>query len=163
MPRKKRPVAPDTPKLRAQILDLFADGKLIIETCKMAGIPTKKLQHMRRDDLDFDAQCWSSQAQGLLIQHDHLVVAMRKAGEQNGVGSGNRVMALRELLNDWKFVAGKLVSRLKDRVELAGPAGHITISWANEPEPTGPVIEHQPTGRELLVEKPGAANGAGHG
>ena len=55
--------------LDERILERLAEGELVTKLCRDETMPSiRQLQRWRRDNAAFDDACWSSEAQGLMIQ-----------------------------------------------------------------------------------------------
>jgi hypothetical protein len=106
----------------------------------------RQLQRWRRDDAEFDDRCWSSEAQGLMIQRSNLIEGMMSAIEVGGPGSSIQIQGLRELLHENGRTAGRLVARMSDRVRVSSDVKHIVIGWQEagnlidiKPNPINPI------------------------
>jgi len=101
-----------------KILELFAGGALVTEVCRDLSISTSTLSKWRRLDSEFDDTCWSAEAQGIMVQRAMLIESMHEAIETTGPGSATRIQGLHNLLHENGRTAGKLVSRMNDRVRI---------------------------------------------
>jgi hypothetical protein len=129
-------------KIEGKILELLAGGSLITEACRELDISPATLNRWRRDDAEFDDRCWSAEGQGVMIQRATLIVGMREAIETTGPGSAVRIQGLHNLLHEVGRTAGKLVSRMNDRVRVdANVAQQIIIGWQDS---SGEVIDVGP-------------------
>ena len=128
--------------LDVRILERLAEGELVTVLCRAATMPSiRQLQRWRRADADFDERCWSAEGQGLMVQRSDYIEKMIAAIDQGGPGSSIQIQGLRELLHENGRTAGKLVSRMNDRVRVDASVQHqhMVISWQGEggtaPEP----------------------------
>ncbi len=110
--------------------------------CRDEEMPSiRQLQRWRKDDTEFDDRCWSSEGQGLMVQRSTYIEGMMKAIEQGGPGSSIQIQGLRELLHENGRTAGKLVSRMNDRVRVDASVEHhgYFIGW-DDGTSTEPVL-----------------------
>ena len=120
-----------------QILELFAGGALITEVCRELNISPSTLSKWRRVDNEFDENCWSAEGQGIMVQRALLIERMYEAIETSGPGSAIRIQGLHNLLHENGRTAGKLVSRMNDRVRVDAKVeqyGYF-IGWDDGPSP----------------------------
>ena len=105
--------------LDERVLERLAEGELVTKLCRDDKMPSiRQLQRWRRDDAEFDDVCWSSEAQGLMIQRSNLIEGMMSAIEEGGPGSGVQIQGLRELLHENGRTSGRLIARMNDRAHL---------------------------------------------
>jgi hypothetical protein len=122
--------------LDERILEQLAEGALVTVLCRDDAMPSiRQLQRWRKDDTEFDDRCWSAEGQGLMVQRSSYIEQMMKAIEAGGPGSSIQIQGLRELLHENGRTAGKLVSRMNDRVRVDANVEHrsYVISWADDP------------------------------
>ena len=121
--------------LDERILERLAEGELVTKLCRDETMPSiRQLQRWRRDNAAFDDACWSSEAQGLMIQRSNLIEGMMSAIEEGGPGSSVQIQGLRELLHENGRTAGKLVARMNDRVRVDTNVAHqIVVGWRDSP------------------------------
>ena len=79
---------------------------------------------------------------------------MKAAISEGGPGSAIKMQGLRELLNENTRTAGRLVSRMSDRVFVASTVQHVVVGWRNEDGSAGH-INHEPTGLLVDLERHG--------
>ena len=123
-----------TKKIEGEILELLAGGSLITEACRELGVSPATLNRWRRSDTEFDDRCWSAEGQGIMIQRATLIESMREAIDTTGPGSATRIQGLHNLLHEVGRTAGKLVSRMNDRVRVDNNVAHqIVVGWRDSP------------------------------
>jgi hypothetical protein len=128
--------------LDERILESLAEGVLVTVLCRDDKMPSiRQLQRWRRDDEAFDDRCWSSEAQGLMVQRSELIEGMMKAIDVGGPGSSVQIQGLRELLHENGRTAGRLVARMSDRVKVSSDITHVIIGW----ESAGNIIDALPS------------------
>ena len=123
--------------LDERIQESLAEGILVTKLCREEKMPAiRQLQRWRRDDASFDDACWSAEAQGLMVQRSNLIEGMLSAIQDGGPGSSIQIQGLRELLQENGRTAGRLVSRMSDRVQarVESPR-HITVGWLDAWDP----------------------------
>jgi hypothetical protein len=129
-------------KLDEKVLELLAGGALITEVCRELGVSTSTLSKWRRSDREFDEACWSAEAQGIMVQRSTLIEDMREAIDTPGPGSATRIQGIHNLLHENGRTAGKLVSRMNDRVRVDASVSHqMIIGWQ---EASGELIDLVP-------------------
>ena len=137
--------------LDEQILERLAEGELVTKMCRDDAMPSiRQLQRWRRADVEFDSSCWSSEAQGLMVQRSELIESMHGAIKEGGPGSSTQIQGLRELLHENGRTAGRLVARMSDRVNVNGQVEHqhIIIGW----QETDSDIIHIPSDERKYVD-----------
>ena len=136
--------------LDERILEQLAEGALVTVLCRDESMPSiRQLQRWRKADTEFDDRCWSAEGQGLMVQRSSYIEQMMKAIEQGGPGSSIQIQGLRELLHENGRTAGKLVSRMNDRVRVDATVethGYF-IGWADDPA-SDPVLINE--GRDYV-------------
>jgi len=140
-----------TKTLDEQILERLAEGELVTKMCRDDAMPSiRQLQRWRRADVEFDSSCWSSEAQGLMVQRSELIVSMHETIKEGGPGSSTQIQGLRELLHKNGRTAGRLVARMSDRVNVNGQVEHqhIIIGW----QETDSDIIHVPSDEQKYVD-----------
>lgn len=140
-----------TKTLDEQILERLAEGELVTKMCRDDAMPSiRQLQRWRRADVEFDSSCWSSEAQGLMVQRSELIVSMHETIKEGGPGSSTQIQGLRELLHENGRTAGRLVARMSDRVNVNGQVEHqhIIIGW----QETDSDIIHVPSDERKYVD-----------
>ena len=117
--------------LDERILERLAEGELVTKLCRDDKMPSiRQLQRWRRSDTEFDDRCWSAEARGIMIQRATLIENMLEAIETTGPGSAIRIQGLHNLLHENGRTAGKLVSRMNDRVRIdKNVTSQIIIGW----------------------------------
>ena len=129
--------------LDERILERLAEGALVTALCRDEAMPSiRQLQRWRRHDTEFDEHCWSAEGQGLMVQRSSYIEGMMAAIENGGPGSSIQIQGLRELLHENGRTAGKLVSRMNDRVRVDASVehSHMVISWQTEDAPSDPIL-----------------------
>ena len=123
--------------LDERILESLAEGILVTKLCRDEKMPNiRQLQRWRRTDALFDDACWSSEAQGLMIQRSNLIEGMLSAIKDGGPGSSIQIQGLRELLHENGRTAGRLVARMSDRAQVrVEKPRHLTIGWLDAWDP----------------------------
>jgi hypothetical protein len=116
-----------------KVLEELANGELVTVLCRRDDMPSlNTLQRWRRKENEFDDKCWSAEAQGVMIKRSSYIEQMEEAIAEGGPGSAIKMQGLRELLNENTRTAGRLVSRMSDRVSVDNSVKHYVISWAND-------------------------------
>ena len=140
-----------TKTLDEQILERLAEGKLVTKMCRDDTMPSiRQLQRWRRADVEFDSSCWSSEAQGLMVQRSELIVSMHEAIKEGGPGSSTISKAFVNCSMKTVGQAGRLVARMSDRVNVNGQVEHqhIIIGW----QETDSDIIHVPSDERKYVD-----------
>ena len=110
------------------------------------------LQRCRRQESVFDDRCWSAEAQGMMIKRSSYIEQMEEAIAEGGPGSAIKMQGLCELLNENTWTAGRLVSRMSDRVSVASTVKHVVVGWRNQDGSVEP-ISHKPAALTTNAEK----------
>jgi hypothetical protein len=142
-------------KIEEEILELLAGGALITETCRELDITPATLNRWRRSDEAFDDRCWSAEGQGIMIQRATLIEDMHEAIKTTGPGSATRIQGLHNLLHEVGRTAGKLVSRMNDRVRVSADVTHVIVGWESDGDiidalPADSLLSNQVNGRQHL-------------
>ena len=127
-----------------KVLEELANGELVTVLCRRDDMPSlNTLQRWRRKEKEFDDKCWSAEAQGVMIKRSSYIEQMEEAIAEGGPGSAIKMQGLRELLNENTRTAGRLVSRMSDRVSVASTVQHVVVGWRNQDGSVEPV-GHRP-------------------
>ena len=76
-----------------------------------------------------------------MIKRSSYIEQMEEAIAEGGPGSAIKMQGLRELLNENTRTAGRLVSRMSDRVSVASTVQHV-VWWRNQNGLVEPVGHH---------------------
>ena len=137
-------MSPPKKKQQEMVLEELANGQLVTVLCRRSDMPSlNTLQRWRRHEREFDDRCWSAEAQGVMIKRSSYIEQMEEAIAEGGPGSAIKMQGLRELLNENTRTAGRLVSRMSDRVSVASTVQHVVIGWRNQDGSVEP-IDHKP-------------------
>ena len=79
-----------------------------------------------------------------MIKRSSYIEQMEEAIAEGGPGSAIKMQGLRELLNENTRTAGRLVSRMSDRVSVASTVQHVVVEWRNQDGSVEP-ISHEST------------------
>ena len=124
------------------MLEELANGQLVTVLCRRNDMPSlNTLQRWRRHESEFDDRCWSAEAQGVMIKRSSYIEQMEEAIAEGGPGSAIKMQGLRELLNENTRTAGRLVSRMSDRLSVASTVQHV-VWWRNQNGLVEPVGHH---------------------
>ena len=82
-----------------------------------------------------------------MIKRSSYIEQMEQAIDEGGTGSAIKMEGLRELLNENTRTAGRLVSRMSDRVAIENTVKHYALSWRDTDGSITP-INHD--GREYI-------------
>ena len=136
-----------------KVLEELANGELVTVLCRSDDMPSlNTLQRWRRKENEFDDRCWFAEAQGVIIKRSSYIEQMEEAIAESGPGSAIKMQGLRELLNENTRTAGRLVSRMSDRVSVASTVQHVVVEWRNQDGSVEP-ISHEPTVLTTYAEK----------
>ncbi len=138
-------MSPPKKQQQEMVLEELANGQLVTVLCRRSDMPSlNTLQRWRRHESEFDDRCWSAEAQGVMIKRSSYIEQMEEAIAEGGPGSAIKMQGLRELLNENTRTAGRLVSRMSDRVSVASTVQHVVVGWRNQDGSVEP-ISHEPT------------------
>ena len=137
-------MSPPKKQQQEMVLEELANGQLVTVLCRRNDMPSlNTLQRWRRHESEFDDRCWSAEAQGVMIKRSSYIEQMEEAIAEGGPGSAIKMQGLRELLNENTRTAGRLVSRMSDRVSVASTVQHVVVGWKNQDGSVEP-IAHEP-------------------
>ena len=138
-------MSPPKKQQQEMVLEELANGQLVTVLCRRSDMPSlNTLQRWRSHESEFDDRCWSAEAQGVMIKRSSYIEQMEEAIAEGGPGSAIKMQGLRELLNENTRTAGRLVSRMSDRVSVASTVQHVVVGWRNQDGSVEP-IAHEPT------------------
>ena len=136
-------MSPPKKQQQEMVLEELANGQLVTVLCRRDDMPSfNTLQRWRRHEREFDDRCWSAEAQGVMIKRSSYIEQMEEAIAEGGPGSAIKMQGLRELLNENTRTAGRLVSRMSDRVSVASTVQHVVVGWRNQDGSVDPLGHH---------------------